>query len=129
LYDGHDTELAAEAVADTEGTPIGITREVITAGGDDREDDVRNLIDWVVSLGYARPETDVEVTDPVAGQSLAIAEACWPNGLQEGFGEPVVLELDPDESDEDGLAALGYRVFTTSQRLREYITRVNAADE
>ena len=82
---------------------------------------VDELIGWLVQEGYAKPEVGVEVTDPSTGSVLAVAEAFWPNGLQEGMGSPVVLELDPEEANEDGLAALGYHVFTSVQALRDYV--------
>lgn len=44
-------------------------------------------------------------------------------GLQEGIGNPVVLELDPESADEDALEALGMHVFTTVEGLREYVLR------
>jgi len=58
----------------------------------------------MLARGYAEPELDVEVRDPLSARLLGVAEAYWPNGLQEGIGQPVILELDPKEADEDGLA-------------------------
>ena len=90
---------------------------------DDRNVDVADTIRWIVEQGYAEPELDVEVTDPDTSRLLAVAEAYWPRGLQEGLGDPVVLELDPEEADEDALSALGFHVFTTVQGLRDYVER------
>ena len=59
---------------------------------------------------------------------LSIAEAVWPHGLQEGLGEKVVLELDEDDFDEDALAALGYRVFTSIAALREFVERSSSEE-
>jgi hypothetical protein len=56
---------------------------------------------------------------------LAIAEACWPEGLQPGQDSPVVLELDPEESDIERLKELGYKVFTSCSSLRGYFRRRN----
>ncbi len=36
------------------------------------------------SLSWADPAVDCEVSDPATGEVLAIAEACWPEGLQPG---------------------------------------------
>lgn len=94
---------------------------------DARDTEVASLARWIVELGYAAPDLDVEVVDPESGKQLAIAEAYWPSGLQEGLGEPVVLELDPEYADEDRLAALGFHVFTTIEGLREYVNRVNGS--
>ena len=55
------------------------------------------LVAELVELGCADPAVDCEVSDPATGEVLAIAEACWPEGLQPGQGDPVILELDPEE--------------------------------
>jgi hypothetical protein len=74
-------------------------------------------------LGYAPPELDAEIADPIDGQVLAVAEAVWPDGLQVGQGSPIVLELDPSEADLPRLEELGYEVFTTVQSLSRYAQR------
>jgi hypothetical protein len=56
---------------------------------------------------------------------LTIAEACWPEGLQPGQGDPVILELDPAEADLPRLKELGYEVFTSIESLRGYVRRRN----
>jgi len=86
--------------------------------------EVADLVQWLVSEGYAQPELDVEVLDPDTARLLAVAEAYWPSGLQEGLGHPVILELDPDDADEDAMAAQGVHVFTTVQGLRDYVERL-----
>jgi len=94
----------------------------------DRTRDIDDLVAWLVEAGYAEPERDVEIAHPDTGRVLAIAEAVWPNGLQEGLGEKIVLEMDENESDEDALAALGYRMFTSTQSIREFVQRLTAND-
>ena len=68
---------------------------------------------------------DCEVADPATGEVLAIAEACWPEGLQPGQGDPVILELDPAEADLGRLKELGYEVFTSVESLRVHARRRN----
>jgi hypothetical protein len=60
----------------------------------------------------------VEVVDPDTGRVLAVAEAFWEAGLQEGRGQPIVLELDTDGLDKESLQTLGYPVFTSCSGLR-----------
>ena len=92
---------------------------------DSRKEDVTALILELTELGCAEPAVDCEISDPGTGQALAIAEACWPEGLQPGQGNPVVLELDPGESDLARLEELGYEVFTSTDSLRGYVRRRN----
>jgi Protein of unknown function DUF262 len=92
---------------------------------DARLNEVMGLIAELADLGCAEPATDCEVSDPASGQVIAVAEACWPEGLQPGQGSPVVLELDPEESDLDRLKELGYEVFISIESLRGYVRRRN----
>ena len=92
---------------------------------DSRRDQVMALVAELVELGCADPAVDCEVSDPATGEVLAIAEACWPEGLQPGQGDPVILELDPAEADLPRLEEIGYEVFTSIDSLRGYVSRRN----
>ena len=92
---------------------------------DSRRDQVTALVAELVELGCADPAVDCEVSDPATGEVLAIAEACWPEGLQPGQGDPVILELDPAEADLPRLKEIGYEVFTSVDSLRGYVRRRN----
>jgi hypothetical protein len=91
------------------------------ADHDARTAQVSDLIAELTELGCAEPAVDCEISDPATGAVLAVAEACWPEGLQPGQGEPVVLELDPEESNIARLEELGYEVFTSVDSLRGYV--------
>lgn len=95
---------------------------------DSREAELAELFGWLDAEGFAEPERDVEVSHPDTGQLLAVAEAHWPRGLQEGLGDPVVLELDPEESELEALSILGYKVFTTVESFRKYVGRLGEED-
>jgi len=92
---------------------------------DSRSAEVAALVAELMDLGCAEPAVDCEIADPATGDVLAIAEACWPEGLQPGQGSPVVLELDPEESDLGRLKELGYEIFTSASSLRGYVRRRN----
>jgi hypothetical protein len=92
---------------------------------DSRATQVTVLVAELVQLGCADPAVDCEVSDPATGDVLAIAEACWPEGLQPGQGDPVILELDPAEADLPRLEEIGYEVFTSIESLRGYVHRRN----
>jgi hypothetical protein len=101
---------------------------VVVEASDDHDagtDEVAALVAELTELGCAEPAVDSEIADPVTGEVLAIAEAYWPEGLQPGQGNPVVLELDPLDSGLARLKELGYEVFTSVDSLRGYVRRRN----
>ena len=97
----------------------------VPADQDAATDEVAALVAELTELGCAEPAIDCEIADPATGRVLAVAEACWPEGLQPGQGNPVVLELDPEEADLPRLKELGYEVFTSADSLRGYVHRRN----
>lgn len=85
--------------------------------------EVRLLVDALVEQGFAPARFDWEIADPESGSVLAVAEAFWEHGLQEGLDEPVVLELDPEDANVSRMEELGYRVFTSVEALRGFVRR------
>jgi hypothetical protein len=95
---------------------------------DDERLEVERLAAWAVGEGLTEPERDVELTDPETGAPLGVAELAWLGGLQEGLGEPVILDLELSDEVEERLAAYGYRTFSDPARLRDFIERYLAAE-
>lgn len=90
---------------------------------DPRSRELEEVRALATELGLAAPLMDSEVADPEDGTVLAIAEAFWPDGLQSGQGQPVVLELDAQEADTERLQELGYELFTSTDALLHYMRR------
>ena len=55
--------------------------------------------------------------DPESGEIQALADLAWPEGVQEGLTEPVAFLSEPDPEMEERLSELGYRFFTSEDRL------------
>ncbi|WP_064077670.1 DUF262 domain-containing protein [Prescottella equi] len=112
----------AGATLEPDLRPVTVVAE---EADDPRAAQVRDLIAELRRLGFAEPTTDAEISDPVTGRPLAIAEAFWPDGLQVGQGDPVVLELDSEDADLPRLEELGYEVFTSVDALLGFVARRN----
>lgn len=119
LRSGHDAGSSAPLERLT--VPVGDREDA-----DSRPDQVAALVAELAELGCADPAVDCEVSDPATGGVLTVAAACWPEGLQPGLGDPVILELDPGGADLGRLRELGYEVFTSVESLRGYVRRRNA---
>jgi hypothetical protein len=83
--------------------------------------EVDALVSWLRGEGFALPDRDVEIVDPQTKETISVAEAAWMDGLQEGLGEPVVLDLELEEDVDARLAALGIRAFPTPASLLEFV--------
>ena len=103
-------------------------RPVVVVTEEDADDvragQVRALVAELVAAGCAQPALDAEIADPATGRVLGVAEAYWPDGLQPGQGNPVVLELDVNP-ELARMEELGYEVFTSVDALRGYVARRN----
>lgn len=114
-----------ESLRNPEGPHDGVALERLLVADevidDPRGEQVRELIAELNRRGYAEPEVDAEIPDPDTGAVLAVAEAFWPKGLQEELGDPVVLELDPDDADLPRLEELKIRVFTSVDALLRFV--------
>lgn len=108
-----------------DGAALEPMRVVSEETDDPRTAQVHELIDELVRIGFARPETDAEIADPVSGRTLAQAEAYWPDGLQPGQGNPVVLDLDPNEAERPRIEELGFDLFDSVDALLGFANRRN----
>ncbi len=79
-------------------------------------------------LGIAMPETNCEISDSESGDALAVVDVAWPQGVQPGLTEPVALLLSPDAEIEERLGELGYRFFTSRQKLVWYLEELLGLD-
>jgi hypothetical protein len=48
-------------------------------------------------------------------------DLAWPNGLQEGLSQPVVLLLGETQATEEAANQAGYRFFTGVEEFRAYV--------
>ena len=119
-------KLLAGNTADQEAIPrTGVIEELEL---DPRATEINEMLAALSEHAVVVPLRDHQVDDPSTGGRLCVAEAFWPDGLQPGRGEPVVLELDTEDSDIERLQAIGYRVFTSCAALRAYVEREAAID-
>jgi hypothetical protein len=54
---------------------------------------------------------------------LAYLDLAWPNGLQEGYSQPVALLIDEGKEIEEMVNRAGYLYFTDVEAFRGYVRR------
>ena len=81
-------------------TVLDGTRDFFTPRTSEDEDQLlleANI--WVVKQGLPEGEFEYQLVDEDTGEFLAILDLAWPNGLQEGYSQPVALLIDEDQED------------------------------
>ncbi len=113
---------AAPSEAVVEPLPTELTSVPSAPGvSEELDPEISELPGWITEHGLAAPKLHVEIADPEAQVPIVTADLAWPNGVQEGLGEPVAFELHADESILSALNAIGYRAFATVEGLCRYL--------
>ena len=55
------------------------------------------------------------------GQTIAILDLAWPEGLQEGLSQPVALLIDEGRDTEEAANSQGFRFFTDVDTFKKYV--------
>jgi len=120
-------DLFSGSVPETPSTPTILERDLaLIPGGvssDEEEQLLKDCNDWVIQQGLPEGEYMFELTDPNSGEPLAHIDLAWPDGLQEGYSQPVALLIDEGQETEEAVNNAGYRYFTGVNEFKSYIER------
>ena len=97
---------------------------VVPMGGIAGKEEEQVLLDiniWISELGLPEGEFGYEVTDMATGELLATLDLAWPNGMQEGYSQPVALLIDEPEEVWRRASHAGFRAFTDADSLKIYV--------
>jgi hypothetical protein len=95
------------------------------AGGvesDEEERIIRDCNEWIVQQGLPEGEYMYELADHT-GNPIAILDLAWPNGLQEGYSQPVALLINEGQEVEEAVNRAGYLFFTDADAFHTYVLR------
>ena len=76
---------------------------------------------WVLAQGLPEGEYLYELADALTGEPLAVLDLAWPNGIQEGYSQPVALLIDEGRETEEAANRAGYLYFTDINAFKTYI--------
>ena len=92
-------------------------------GGEEEEDLLIEVNQWVVEQGLPEGEFLFELADLESGEAYGVLDLAWPDGMQEGLSVPVALLLNEPEETEAAANQAGYRYFTDVDSFRTYVER------
>ena len=87
----------------------------------DEEQVLADLRDWMFLRGLPPGEPDYELRDDATGQSLAVIDLAWPNGLPEGRGRPVALLLNESAETYRTVSQAGHDCHTSVDSFKEHV--------
>ncbi|MYH72244.1 MAG: DUF262 domain-containing protein [Acidimicrobiia bacterium] len=95
----------------------------IPGGIEDAEEEaILNAINqWLSEQGLPAGIIEHELSHPESGDPVAILDLAWPNGIQEGFSDPVALLLDEGPETLQAANDHGFRHFTTAETFKRYV--------
>lgn len=116
--------LYSSSIPEPETTTSVLERDAIIVPGsiaDDVEDQALQACNqWVIEQGLPAGEIAYNlVTED--GEVQAILDLAWPDGIQEGYSQPVALLLDEGDDTEAIANRAGYRFFTDIERFKTYV--------
>ena len=75
---------------------------------------------WVIEQGLPEGELTYELVG-ASGELLAVLDLAWPEGIQEGYSQPVALLIDEDATLEALASQAGFRLYTSPESLKSYV--------
>jgi hypothetical protein len=126
--------LFAGSVPETEVVPSAFEQPIVDIPGgfasEEEERIIKEFNEWIIELGLPSGEMLYELSDSTSGEPLAILDIAWPNGLQEGYSQPVALLIDEERETEEVVSSTGFRIFRDTANFKDYVLRdIVVADE
>ena len=96
---------------------------------DEGDQDIVAVLSLADELGIAAPEPHYEICNDETGEAITVADIAWPQGIQPGrAAQPVALLLGADPGTKASLGELGYRFFTSRQKLVWHLEELLGVD-
>ena len=84
------------------------------------EEEIEAMSAWMTSHGLNEGVANFELLDD-SGNTVAIIDLAWPQGVQHGLSAPLALLLNETADTQATVSKYGYRYYTSAEELREYI--------
>lgn len=101
-----------------------LDRTIEAVGGVASEEEQQTLIDtniWVTDQDLPEGEFSYELIQGATGELIAVLDLAWPDGLQEGYSQPVALLIDEDREIEKFANEAGFLFFTDADDFKKYV--------
>ncbi|WP_270934137.1 DUF262 domain-containing protein [Falsiroseomonas oryzae] len=100
--------------------PPKMTAESAAADRDE-EQEIEAINVWLEGQGLPRGEVGFDFADPATGEPLAVLDAAWPRGMQEGLSQPIALLLNEPPETLAKASSVGFRCFVSISEFKHYV--------
>lgn len=111
LYKGEISEVTIEKYSD----------RVLDVTENNEELLIAELFNWMESKGLNTGLSNYSLADN-NGNTLAIIDLAWPDGIQTGLSQPLALLIDESEATQRIVNQSGYLFFTDCDSFKEYVS-------
>jgi hypothetical protein len=107
-----------------EGPVAAVPVAPVAIGGissQEEENELEKLNIWMEAHGLPAGELSFDCANPDTGEQRAVFDLAWPNGIQQGLTQPVVVLLN-ESADTLAIASqVGFRCFTSAASFKQYV--------
>jgi len=117
-------ELLHYSSSADESEPPSHWSEADVPGGIESAEEEAELVTlnaWVAGHGLPNGSIEYELTHPDTGEPLAVLDLAWPDGLQEGYSDPVALLIGEEQGTLQVANDHGFRHFTNTNTFKHYV--------
>jgi hypothetical protein len=98
-----------------------VTAIVSGISSEEEETQLEELNAWVEAQGLPRGVLTYDFADPGTGEQKAVFDLAWPQGVQEGLGQPVAVLLNEEIETLAIASQAGFRCFTAVEDFKSYV--------
>ncbi len=95
---------------------------------DEEELDLIACQEWMERHSLPHGEAGHELVDEASGKLLATLDLAWPDGVQEGLGQPVALLIDEEDETLYAARQFNFRFFTSLPDFQQYVKQTALAE-
>ncbi|MCY3860329.1 MAG: DUF262 domain-containing protein [Gammaproteobacteria bacterium] len=95
---------------------------------DEEERELEECQEWMERNSLPRGKSAHELVDESNSEPLAVLDLAWPDGVQEGLGQPVALLIDEDDGTRNAAQQYGFRYFTTLAEFKHFVEQTALAE-
>lgn len=125
LLHGENHWLDASGQPDSEAVPTDARTDARTDAAQDMDEEALLTLaqTWMQERGLPLGQWAFELVDETSGRQRAVIDLAWPEGIQEGYSQPVAILLNEPAETLAVVSQAGYKCFTSVRSFQQYVEK------